>query len=82
MTSKPLVYLLPGLLCDESVWQYQQEALADRAEIRIPDFSGLDSLLAMAEKVLADAPDKFSVVGHSMGGACGTGNHQHGARTR
>ena len=68
MTSKPLVYLLPGLLCDESVWQYQQEALADRAEIRIPDFSGLDSLLAMAKKVLADAPDKFSVVGHSMGG--------------
>ncbi len=68
MTSKPVVYLLPGLLCDESVWQYQREALADKAEIRIPDFSGLDSLLAMAEKVLADGPDKFSVVGHSMGG--------------
>ena len=68
MTSKPVVYLLPGLLCDESVWQSQREALADKAEIRIPDFSGLDSLLAMAEKVLADGPDKFSVVGHSMGG--------------
>jgi pimeloyl-ACP methyl ester carboxylesterase len=66
--SKPCVYLLPGLMCDEAVWEHQQAALAGRAEVRIPVFRGFKSLRAMAEAVLAEAPSRFSVVGHSMGG--------------
>lgn len=65
---KPVVYLLPGLMCDEAVWESQQLALAPHAEVRIPVFRGFDSLRAMAEAVLRDAPERFSVVGHSMGG--------------
>lgn len=65
---KPVVYLLPGLMCDEAVWEHQARALAPHAEVRIPVFRGFDSLRAMAEYVLADAPEQFSVAGHSMGG--------------
>lgn len=64
----PCVYLLPGLMCDEAVWEHQRAALAPHAEVRIPVFRGFDSLRKMAESVLAGAPPRFSVVGHSMGG--------------
>ena len=68
MAPEPVLYLLPGLLCDRDVWQFQAQALADYAEIRIPDFRGMDSLVTMADKVLAEAPAVFAVAGHSMGG--------------
>lgn len=71
MEEKPVIYLLPGLLCDQDVWQFQQSALGQEAEIRIPDYRGVDSLDKMAEMVLKDAPERFSVVGHSMGGRVG-----------
>lgn len=66
--TKAVLYLLPGLLCDEAVWAEQEKALAPFAEVRIPVFRGFDSLRAMAESVLAGAPASFSVAGHSMGG--------------
>lgn len=68
MSAKPVVYLLPGLMCDEAVWEHQASALAPYAEVRIPVFRGFNSLRAMAQHVLDDAPEQFSVVGHSMGG--------------
>lgn len=68
MASRPVVYLLPGLLCDEAVWTHQIAALSPRFELRVPDFRGMDCFQAMARKVLEGAPERFSVVGHSMGG--------------
>ncbi len=70
MTNKPKrhLYLLPGLLCDATVWEHQWAALARHAEISIPDFRGIASFRDMALNILKDAPEKFSVVGHSMGG--------------
>lgn len=68
MSSKPCVFLLPGLMCDEAIWQQQAQALAPYADIRIPVFRGYYSLQAMAEFVLQQAPEKFSLAGHSMGG--------------
>jgi pimeloyl-ACP methyl ester carboxylesterase len=65
---KPTLFLLPGLLCDERVWAHQAQHLASLADIRIPDFSQLDSLDAMADAVLHQAPEQFMVAGHSMGG--------------
>lgn len=64
----PTLYLLPGLLCDARVWAHQATHLAKLADIRIPDFSQLDSLDAMADAVLQDAPETFFLAGHSMGG--------------
>ena len=62
------MFLLPGLMCDEAVWERQRLALAPYADVRIPVFRGFTSLRAMAEFVLEHAPERFSVVGHSMGG--------------
>jgi pimeloyl-ACP methyl ester carboxylesterase len=64
---EPLV-LLPGLMCDQTVWQGQIDALSDIAECTCMDWGHLDSLLAMAEQVLRLAPPRFSLAGHSMGG--------------
>jgi pimeloyl-ACP methyl ester carboxylesterase len=68
MSNKPVLFLLPGLMCDEAVWEHQAEVLSDVADIRIPVFRGFNSLVEMARSVLAQAPERFSVVGHSMGG--------------
>ena len=68
MSSRPCVFLLPGLMCDEAIWDHQKAALAPYADVRIPVFRGFSSLRAMAESVLENAPQRFSVVGHSMGG--------------
>ena len=63
---KPL-YLLSGLLCDETIWS-DIIARLDRPDVRVISFPGFDSIEAMAEHVLSIAPKQFVVVGHSMGG--------------
>lgn len=68
MSAKPTLCLLPGLLCDESVFSHQIEALSDLCDIIVPQFRGLDSLEAMARHVLEIAPSKFAMAGFSMGG--------------
>lgn len=64
---QPLL-LLSGLLCDETVWADIPDRLADVAEVRILSFGGFSSITAMAEHVLAVAPERFALAGHSMGG--------------
>lgn len=68
MGTSCVVYLLPGLLCDETVWRHQITALAPFATVVVPDFRGMNSFRAMALKVLSQAPLRFCVAGHSMGG--------------
>jgi pimeloyl-ACP methyl ester carboxylesterase len=63
-----MLFLLPGLLCDRSIWAQQVEALAPVAEISIPDLRGIDRIPTMAQRVLDRAPAKFSLAGHSLGG--------------
>jgi len=60
--------LLPGLLCDRALWAAQIEALGDRARIAVGDIAGADTLGALAEGVLAQAPPRFALAGLSMGG--------------
>lgn len=64
---EPLI-LLPGLLCDQCVWQGQIDALRDVAGCVSMDWGHLDSIVGMAEHVLRMAPERFSLAGHSMGG--------------
>jgi pimeloyl-ACP methyl ester carboxylesterase len=66
--SQEALVLLPGFLCDRTVWQDQIAALSDVAECTCADYGMLDSIPAMAQSVLRHAPDRFSVAGHSMGG--------------
>jgi pimeloyl-ACP methyl ester carboxylesterase len=64
---QPLVFL-PGLLSDGSIWTYQCRALADIAECSSIEWSTENSLQGMAQTALREAPERFSVAGHSMGG--------------
>lgn len=63
----PLI-LLPGLLCDATLWRAQVRDLADVTAAVVPDLTLDDSIAAMAARVLADAPPVFSLAGLSMGG--------------
>ena len=64
---KPLL-LIPGLLCDEGVWASQVAALAEAADPRVMLNAANDSLGGLAESIIAQAPPRFAVAGHSMGG--------------
>lgn len=63
----PLV-LLPGTLCDERLWKYPMESLADIADMTVGNLSRHDTITALAEDVLSEAPDKFALAGLSLGG--------------
>jgi len=67
MAEEPLI-LVPGLLCDATLWAHQAEHLADIAEIRIAETARDDSIAGMARRLLADAPERFALAGLSMGG--------------
>jgi pimeloyl-ACP methyl ester carboxylesterase len=56
------------LICDQSAWQPQIDALADVTICTCADYGSLDSLTSMAVAVLRTAPERFSLAGHSMGG--------------
>jgi len=68
MTGKIPLILLPGLLCDAGLWQYQMTALAEFSEPSVADLTASDSIAAMASSVLAAAPERFALAGLSMGG--------------
>jgi len=67
MTRKPLIFL-PGLLCDAALWAHQVRDLADITNTTVGDLTHDSSIVAMAERVLAGAPDRFALAGLSMGG--------------
>src|SRR4051812_17103118 len=64
----PHLILVPGLMCDDIVWADQTAALSSLTGITIADHGAMDSLGTMAEAILARAPDRFALAGHSMGG--------------
>jgi pimeloyl-ACP methyl ester carboxylesterase len=63
----PLI-LVPGLMCDASVWMPLLPALSPQADCRIVDHGDADSLAGMARRLLEQAPARFALAGHSMGG--------------
>lgn len=65
---KPTLILLPGLMCDYSVWADEIADLSEAWECLVVDYEDDDSLVAMAHRVLSEAPDSFAMAGHSMGG--------------
>ncbi|MGZ3315280.1 MAG: alpha/beta fold hydrolase [Caulobacteraceae bacterium] len=68
MTHRPTVVLLPGLLCDEEVWRGPIARLSPDHKVVCPGVLDQPSIEAMATQVLARAPERFSLAGHSMGG--------------
>ncbi|HLG45425.1 MAG TPA: alpha/beta fold hydrolase [Reyranella sp.] len=60
--------LLPGLLNTRRLWQSQIADLADVADVIVPELWHHDSIGAMAEAALQEAPERFALGGFSMGG--------------
>ncbi len=67
MNGQPTILLLPGLLCDASIWSAQIDALKPHAKILVADCSGHDSIDAMARSALAMTDSPIIAIGHSMG---------------
>lgn len=65
----PLI-LVSGLLCDESVWAHQIKNLEDLAAIHVI-CPNQETPQKMVEGILKQAPDRFALAGHSMGGWLG-----------
>lgn len=68
MTARAPLLLLPGLLCTARLWQAQIDALGDIAQPQVADLTQDDDVGAMAERALANAPDRFALAALSMGG--------------
>jgi pimeloyl-ACP methyl ester carboxylesterase len=67
MPAEPLL-LVPGLMCDRTVWEQVLPALAGVAQCAVVGPGDGDDLADMARRLLADAPPRFALAGHSMGG--------------
>lgn len=65
--SDPLV-LVPGLMCDETVWQHQIALMGTGRDIQVAEHGLCETLRAMAERILERAAPRFALAGHSMGG--------------
>tara|TARA_B100002003_G_scaffold81843_1_gene76361 strand:+ start:828 stop:1520 length:693 start_codon:yes stop_codon:yes gene_type:complete len=63
----PLV-MIPGMMCDERIFAPQIEELVSKRSVHVADISKHDNISDLAADVLSNAPPKFCLVGHSMGG--------------
>jgi pimeloyl-ACP methyl ester carboxylesterase len=68
MNQAEALVLVPGLMCDDTIWRHQVAALGTGRVVQIADHGMSDSLGAMAELVLERAGPRFALAGHSMGG--------------
>ncbi|WP_170561312.1 alpha/beta fold hydrolase [Ruegeria atlantica] len=63
----PLI-LLPGMMCDARLFGPQINALSGRLPVMTFPLSRHDSVQAMADDILQNAPPEFALAGLSMGG--------------
>ncbi|HET9715674.1 MAG TPA: alpha/beta hydrolase [Pseudolabrys sp.] len=68
MADKQQLLLVPGLICDAAVWEFQIAHLSEVAEISVPPVTRGDTMAEMARIVLDRAPASFALAGFSMGG--------------
>jgi pimeloyl-ACP methyl ester carboxylesterase len=66
---KETVLLIPGLLCDRSLWRHQLEYMGRDYVLKVADLSIGNSIEEFAENAMALVPDgAFNIAGLSMGG--------------
>lgn len=68
MGERRALVLVPGLVCDEDLYAPQVDALADAADCVVTDVSRGASMAELASAALDAAPERFALVGLSMGG--------------
>jgi pimeloyl-ACP methyl ester carboxylesterase len=67
MNRTEALLLVPGLMCNEVVWADVIPKLSSTTPCHVVDHGLADSLPQMAEQLLAQAPERFALAGHSMG---------------
>lgn len=60
--------LIPGLACTARLFEPQISALSTDRNIVVADHRQDDSMAAIAQRLLRNAPDRFALAGLSMGG--------------
>ena len=68
MSTRPCLAFACAHLTDERLYASQIAVLGDAFDCRVFVFRDEDSLRAMAEKVLAGTPPRFTLIGLSLGG--------------
>ena len=68
MKLRPSVVLASGQLLTAECWAPQIAALSPDYDLRIADHGRDETIAGMAERLLAEAPDRFDLVAHAMGG--------------
>jgi pimeloyl-ACP methyl ester carboxylesterase len=68
MTDRIPLLLLPGLLNDAELWRAQVAALSDIADCTVGDQTRGETMQAVVNDVLAQAPERFALAGFSLGG--------------
>ena len=63
----PAIFI-PGLLCTGALFDGQSTGLGNQLEISVGDITQADNIPAMAGNILDEAPDRFVLLGFSMGG--------------
>lgn len=64
---EPIVFI-PGFMSDARLFRSQIEPLSARAPVQICPVTGADSVRELAGQVLSAAPQRFALVGASLGG--------------
>ena len=62
------IVLAPGFMSDRDLWADAKHGLQGIGDLTYADFSRDGSIEAMAHRLLNDAPERFVLIGFSMGG--------------
>ncbi len=68
MPSRPCLVLASGQLLTAECWTPQIVGLGDDCDIRLADHTRDDTIAGMASRLLAEAPDRFHLAAHALGG--------------
>ncbi|MBA2655790.1 MAG: alpha/beta hydrolase [Tatlockia sp.] len=68
MSSKQNLIILPGWAGNKMLWQHQCKSLRDIVNAKVIEISDQETVAKMASAVIKQAPDRFILVGHSLGG--------------
>jgi pimeloyl-ACP methyl ester carboxylesterase len=66
--SRPAVVFASGQLLTHECWAPQVAALATDYDLRFSDHTRDETIAGMAGRLLAEAPERFHLVAHAMGG--------------
>ena len=65
---KPCLVLLPGTLCNASMFKRQTRELRQHARLQLVDYSAMRDVASWTTRLLGQLPPTFSIAGFSLGG--------------